>query len=91
MVRKLAIAGCFMVVAAMALAPQTASAVTIGPHSKIPPIVAGEDSLVQPAQLWPYCRFVRRECAERWAGARENFISAWSVAVAVNSEGSSRA
>lgn len=72
MIRRSAIAGCFMVATVMALAPQTASAVTIGPHTKIPPVVAGEDSLVQQVQLG-YCRHVRRQCAWDWGWGTPNF------------------
>ena len=61
------VAGALLVLAA-AVSP--ASAVTIGPHSKSP--AATEDSLVQLAQF-PYCRAVRRECAERWGWRTQRF------------------
>jgi hypothetical protein len=53
------VAGALLMFAA-AMSP--ASAVTIGPHSVAP---VAEDSLLQLAQ-YPYCRFVRRDCAARW-------------------------
>jgi hypothetical protein len=62
MIRTLAISSGLACVMAMAVVPQGASAATIGPHSKM---IAGE-SLVQQIQGGRYCRFVRRECAERW-------------------------
>jgi len=68
MIRKLAIGGGLAFVMAMALAPQ-ASAATIGPHS---PAIAGEP-LVQEVQGGRYCRFVRRECAERWGWGTRPF------------------
>jgi hypothetical protein len=65
MIRKFTIAGGAIFAIALALAPQTAPATTIGPHTPIPPAVAADDSLVQLAQ-YGYCRAWRRECAERW-------------------------
>jgi len=71
MLRKVAI-GCGLALAtALAVGPQAASAVTVGPHSTI----TVEDQLVQQVQGPGYCRFVRRECAERWGwGTRRFFI-----------------
>ena len=68
MVRKFAIAGGLVFGIAMAVGSQ-ASAVTIGPHTRA---VSAEDSLMQLAQF-PYCRFVRRECAERWGWGSRRF------------------
>jgi hypothetical protein len=72
MVRKLVMAGSLLAIS-IALGPQTASAVTVGPHSKAPAITT-DDSLVQTVQFG-YCRYVRRECAERWGwGTRRFYI-----------------
>jgi len=71
MLRKTAIVGGLVFGIAMVFGPQMASAVTVGPHT---PKATAEDSLVQLAQF-PYCRFVRRECAERWGwGTRRFYI-----------------
>jgi hypothetical protein len=69
MIRKIAIGGGLAFVMAMALAPLGAAAATIGPHSKA---VAGE-GLVQQIQGGRYCRFIRRECAERWGWRTRGF------------------
>src|SRR5215475_4816828 len=70
MLRKVAI-GCALALAtALAVGPQVASAVTIGPHSK----VTVEGQLLQQVQNYPgYCRFVRRECAERFGWGSRPF------------------
>jgi hypothetical protein len=69
--RRFAIAGGLVLGIAMAVGSQTASAVTIGPHTRA---ATAEDSLVQLAQFpFPYCRFVRRECAERWGWGTRRF------------------
>lgn len=71
MLRKTAIVGGLMFGVAMAFGAQNASAITVGPHTS-----AAEGSLVQLAQ-YPYCRFVRRECAERWGWGTRRFY--WCV------------
>jgi hypothetical protein len=70
MVRKLVMAGSLLAIS-IALGPQTASAVTVGPHTKVPAIT-GEDSLVQPVQ-YGHCRYWRRVCADRWGWGTRRF------------------
>lgn len=70
MVWKLAVAGGVMFMLAAAVGP--ASAVTIGPHSKALAPITTDDWLVQPVQ-WRYCRYWRRECAERWGWGTRRF------------------
>jgi hypothetical protein len=60
------VAGALLMLAAVA---SPASAVTVGPHSVAP---VAEDSLVQLAQ-YPYCRFVRRDCAARYGWGSRRF------------------
>jgi len=66
MIRRLALAaGLLLGLAGMAWqGTQTASAVTVGPHTPVPGAVSIYDSLLEPVQFGR-CRFVRRECAER--------------------------
>ena len=64
MLRKVAI-GCGLALAtALAVGPQGASAVTVGPHSTI----TVENQLLQRVEGHGhgYCRRVRRECAEQY-------------------------
>jgi len=70
MIRKIAIGGGLALAMAVAAGSQFASAATIGPHSKMD---AGE-FLIQQIQGGGYCRFVRRECAERWDCGTRRFI-----------------
>jgi len=69
MIRKIAIGGGLAL--AMAVGSQMASAATIGPHSKMQ---AG-DSLIQQIQGGGYCRYVRRECADRWGWRTPRFFA----------------
>jgi hypothetical protein len=61
------VAGAFLTIAVVV---SSASALTIGPHSKSLP--ATEDSLAQPAQ-WGYCAHWRRVCSERWGWNTSRF------------------
>lgn len=73
MVNRFAIAGGVMFMLATAVGP--ASAVTVGPHSKALAPITVEDSLVKPVQWgeWRYCRYWRRQCAERWGWGTRRF------------------
>ena len=64
MIRRLALAVGFLLgLTGLAMqGTQTASAVTIGPHTPVPGAVSIYDSLVQPVQ-YGRCREVRRDCA----------------------------
>ena len=66
MIRRLALAaGLLLGLTGLAMqGTQTASAVTIGPHTPVPGAVSIYDSLVQPVQ-YGRCREVRRDCADR--------------------------
>jgi len=64
MLRKVAIGYGLALATALAVGPQVASAVTVGPHSTI----TVEDQLLQQVEAHGpgYCRHVRRKCAEEY-------------------------